>query len=89
MRELLAKAVAFGECFINRASQLNFTVDGTKVGLCNLKPANGGTMVSSEGSILVHASGKRFIAVWQNYSGLDWNAIGHVVRDTLNLYEGW
>src|SRR5262249_27231661 len=66
MLDLLAKAVAVPEVFINRASGLNFTVTHTKVGLGPLKPANGGINVYSEGSILKHNSDREFVAVWQN-----------------------
>lgn len=89
MRDLLAKAVAVPEVFIDRASPpLNFTVTHTKVGLAQLKPVNGGSNVYSEGSILKHTSGREFVAVWQNFlfesSGFD--PVGHVVRDTIDKY---
>ncbi|HEX8107112.1 MAG TPA: hypothetical protein VF516_05250 [Kofleriaceae bacterium] len=90
MRDLLAKAVAVPEVFINRASGLNFTVTHTKVGLGPLKPKNGVIdNVYSEASILQHTpSGRKFVAVWQNFvSGSDgFDPIGHVVRDTIDAF---
>lgn len=88
MMDLLAKAAAVPEIFIDRASGLNFTVTHTKVGLGPLKPVNGGINVCSEGSILVRTGGRKFVAVWQNFVvGTDgFDPIGHVVRDTIDKF---
>lgn len=84
MLALLARAVAVPEVFIDRASPpLHFTVTHTKVGLGPLKA---GPDVSSEGSILVHDSGKKFVVVWQNLLNGDFDSIGHVVRDTIDRF---
>jgi hypothetical protein len=90
MLALLARAVAVPEVFIDRASGLDFRVTHTKVGLGPLKPENGGTSVYSEGSILRHASGRQFVAVWQNFVFGDegFDPIGWVVRDTIRGYLG-
>ena len=48
-----------------------------------------GISSESEGSILLHDSGKKFIAVWQNCRGptdADFRAIAHVVRDTMDRF---
>lgn len=90
MLDLLAQAVAVPEVFLDQASDLDFTVTHTKVGLGPLKPENGGNDVYSEGSILEHASGRKFVAAWQNYLFGDdgFDPIGHVVRDTIRGYLG-
>ena len=90
MMSLLAKAVAVPEVFLDRASDLDFEVTHTKVGLGPLKPENGGANVYSEGSILQHASGRKFAVVWQNYLFGDdgFDPIGHVVRDAIRTYLG-
>jgi hypothetical protein len=89
MLDLLAKAVAVPEVFIDRATPpLHFAVTHTKVGLAQLKPVNGGNSVYSEGSILKHSSGREFVAVWQNFlfEAAGFDPIGHVVRDTMDTY---
>lgn len=88
MLELLAKAVAVPEVFIDRAANLNFKVTHTKVGLGPLKAENGGHSVYSEASILEHASGRKFVAVWQNliFGDAGFDPIGSVVRRTLDAF---
>lgn len=88
MLALLAKSVAVPEVFIDRAANLNFKVTHTKVGLGPLKAENGGHSVYSECSIIEHVSGRKFIAVWQNFVFKDqgFDPIAYVVRDTLDAF---
>ena len=86
MLDLLAAAVAVPEVFIERASDLDFTVTRNKLGVAALKPENGGNEVCSEASMLTHDStGREFVVVWQNFiPGRDgFDPIGHVIRDTI------
>jgi hypothetical protein len=82
MLDLLARPLTVPEVFISRASGLNFTVTQTKVGLGPLKR---GPLVASEASLLLHTSGKKFVAAWQNLQG-SLDSIGHVVRDTIDAF---
>ena len=86
MLELLKKAVAVPEVFIDRAANINFKVSHTKVGLGPLKPDNGGHSVYSEASIVEHASGRKFVVVWQNliYGEDGFDPLGAVVARTLD-----
>lgn len=90
MLELLAKAVAVPEVFIDRAANINFKVTHTKVGLGPLKKENGGDSVYSEASILEHTSGRKFVVVWQNLvCGSEYfDPLGRVVCKTLDAYVG-
>jgi hypothetical protein len=73
------------EVFIDQASDLDFVVTQTKVGLGPLKS---GIDVYSEASIVQHNSGGSFVATWQNFVWGDdgFDSIGHVVRDTIDAY---
>lgn len=90
MLELLAKAVAVPEVFIDRAANINFKVTHTKVGLGPLKKESGGDSVYSEGSILEHKSGRKFVVVWQNLvCGSEYfEPLGRVVCKTLDGFVG-
>lgn len=88
MMELLAKAVAVPEVFIDRAANINFKVTHTKVGLGPLKKENGGESVYSEGSILEHTSKRKFVVVWQNLvCGNEYfDPLARVVCKTLDTF---
>ena len=88
MSSLLGKAVAAHEVFIDRASDLDFAVTLTKVGLGPLKT---GASVWSETSLITHQSGRKFVVAWQNFTATNqdgFDPIGHVVRDTIDAYLG-
>lgn len=90
MAALLTSSVAEREVFTNRGSFLNFSVTHCKIGLGPLKPSNGGYDVYSEGSLLEHESGRRFVAVWQNYvpskAKYPFDHVAHVLRDAMQAY---
>jgi hypothetical protein len=89
MLDLLKKAVEVPEVFIDRAASVKsrFTVTQTKVGLGPLKPKNGGENVYSEGSIMTHQSGRKFVVVWQNLVDADaFDTIGDVVTQTVTAF---
>jgi hypothetical protein len=91
MQRVLAKAAAYPEIYINRASDMSdLTVTHNKLGVAPLKPKNGGHDVESEVSILKHVpTGRRFALTWLNYDVSaegSWDPIGHVVRDTIVEY---
>lgn len=83
MREVTALAVSFGEVFLNRGSgPLHFKITNTKVGLGPLKS---GSLVSSEASLVLHDSGRKFVVAWQNLQG-SLDPTSHVVRDVLDKF---
>jgi hypothetical protein len=89
MLALLEKAVAVPEVFIDRPEVFpnHFTVTHTKVGLGPLKPKNGGVNVYSEGSIMTHKSGRKFVVVWQNLVDADaFDTIASVVIQTVTAF---
>jgi hypothetical protein len=91
MQRVLAKAAAYPEVYINRASGMSdLTVTHNKLGVERLKPKNSGHKVESEVSILKYQpTGRRFALTWLNYdvgSAGSWDPIGHVVRDTIVEY---
>jgi hypothetical protein len=91
MQRVLAKAAAYPEIYINRASGMSdLTVTHNKLGVAGLKPKNGGNSVESEVSILIHVpTTRRFALTWLNYdveAAGSWDPIGHVVRGTIVEY---
>jgi hypothetical protein len=91
MQRVLAKAAAYPEVYIDRASDMgDLAVTHNKLGVAPLKPRNGGYSVESEFSIIKHnPTGRRFAVVWLNYhfeASNSFDSIGHVVRDTIKEY---
>ena len=86
MLRVLAKAAAYPDQVHITHGSVDFTVTHNKLGYATL----GGQLINSECSILQHhASGRKFVVVWLNYvkSGAHgFDAIAHVVRDTINAY---
>jgi hypothetical protein len=90
MMRVLAKAAAYPEVYLDRASGMDdLDVTHNKLGVAALKPKNGGHDVESEVSLVQHKpSGRRFAVAWLNYDVnlAGWEPIGHVVRDTIAAY---
>ncbi len=86
MLDLLAEAADGCYAFVDRASGLDFGVTHAKIG----QGPWAGHYIYSEGAILEHDLGQRFVAVWQNYvpdpGDFPFDPIGHVVRDAIDAY---
>jgi hypothetical protein len=89
MQALLTAQVAHSTPWMLRGSTpVRFTAVYNKVGVADLKPANGGGSIYAEAGVVRHTSGLRFAVAWTNarLTSDGWDPIGRLVDKAIDDY---